>query len=87
MSDNDFPITIAEFQKNARGEIVRIALESFKGSPLITIRLWFRDGAGALRPGKDGLNIAIRHLPALAAGIAAAEARARALGLIGDGGQ
>lgn len=83
----DTPITIAEFQKNGRGEVVRVALETFKGSPLIAIRIWFRDGSGGLRPGKDGLNIAIRHLPALAAGIAAAEARARALGLIGDGAE
>lgn len=78
---SQFPITVAEFQKNSR-DTVRIALEVFKGTPLIAVRVWYRDGSGGLRPGKDGINISIKHLPALADGIAAAAARARALGLI-----
>ena len=46
-----------EFQKNGRGEVVRITREEYKGADLVNIRVWFTADDGELRPSKNGLTI------------------------------
>lgn len=77
-----FPVVVAEWPRNAR-EVVRVELDEFKGSKIVSIRTWFRDG-DRLRPARSGMSIAIRHLPKMAAALAEAVDEARALGLVMD---
>jgi hypothetical protein len=80
MSDApEFPIIVAEWRRNTR-ESIRIALDLFNGRHTIDVRAWWKDDVGNLRPGRGGITIAVRHLPALADGLA--NALGRALGLI-----
>lgn len=46
-----------EFQKNNRGEVVRITRDEYKGADLVNIRVWFTADDGELRPSKNGLTI------------------------------
>jgi hypothetical protein len=78
----NFPIIIVEHQRNER-ELLRVSLDQYRGRNTIDIRVWFRSG-DELKPGRKGLTMSVSHLPALAAGIAAALARAQAEGLIGS---
>lgn len=52
-----------EFQKNARGEVVRITREEYKGADLVNIRVWFTASDGELRPSKNGLTIRGDQIP------------------------
>jgi hypothetical protein len=76
-----YPIVVAEWQRNSR-EIVRVALDRFNNRETIDIRSWWQDSEGNWRPGRGGLTLAVKHLPALAEGLADALDRARALGLV-----
>lgn len=76
---------IAEWPKNDR-ENVRVALDEFNGHPVVSARLWFRADDGSMRPGKSGLAIGVRHLPALAKALNDALALATDKGLVTDGG-
>lgn len=79
--EHPLPQTVAEWDRNGT-DVVRVSLEEFGGTPVINLRLWWRDGA-ELRPGKKGLTLGLGHLPRLAEAIAAALKRARELGLAG----
>jgi Transcriptional Coactivator p15 (PC4) len=79
------PITVAEWWKNRRGESVRLTLNRYEGRDVVDLRTWYTGDDGKLKPGK-GFAAEVRHLPRLAAAFARAEAKARELGLIGDGG-
>jgi hypothetical protein len=72
-------IVIAEFEKNAR-ETIRVALDFYEGQPTFLIWRWYRSPTGERRPGKGGLVIGLRHLPALAKAVEAALTTARELG-------
>jgi hypothetical protein len=74
-------IIIAEWPKNAR-EIVRVDLHEFNRVHVIGARVWYRDDADEIRPGKSGLTLSVKHLPALADAIGKALARAIELGLV-----
>jgi hypothetical protein len=78
------PIVIAELRKNAR-ERVRIALDEWQGHHLIDIRVTtqFAEAVDVWAPTKKGLSVNVSMLPALREALAAAEARALELGLIG----
>ena len=52
-----------EFQKNDRGEVVRITREEYKGADLVNIRVWFTAENGELRPSKNGLTIRGAQIP------------------------
>ncbi len=82
MSDSS---VIAEWELNKR-ESLRVELHEFKGTKIIGIRKWFPGSTGDLIPGKDGINLSIKHLPRLAAAVNDALSKARADGLI-TGGQ
>lgn len=49
-------------QKNAREEI-RFTAEEFQGHDIINIRVWYRNDAGVMRPGKQGLAFRRALLP------------------------
>jgi hypothetical protein len=76
-----FPLVIAEWPRNDR-ELVRISLGWFKSSFTIDLRTWWRDSNGILKPRRDGLTLAVKHLPKLAAGFDKALQRAKTLGLL-----
>lgn len=51
-------------QKNAR-ETIRITAETFKGHDIISLRVWYRDELGEMRPGKQGIAFRVDLLPAI----------------------
>jgi hypothetical protein len=76
--NDPLPETVSEWERSGT-EVVRVSLEIYGGTPVVNLRLWWRDGV-ELRPGK-GLTLGIRHLPRLAEAITAALNRARELNL------
>src|SRR6478609_5766832 len=76
-----YPIVIAEWQRNSR-EIIRIALDQYKGRDIVDARAWWRNEDGNWRPGRNGLTLSLKHLPSLAEGLGDAVRRARQLGII-----
>ena len=58
---------ISEWPINAR-EILRVRLDVYQGYDIVDLRRWYAIGGGEYRPGRGGLTIAVRHLPALAMG-------------------
>lgn len=77
---------VAEWPKNER-ESVRVALDEFNGHPVVSARLWFKGDDGNMRPGKSGLAIGVRHLPALARALNQALLIATEQGLVTEGAQ
>jgi hypothetical protein len=75
------PIIVAEWRKNGR-EVLRIRLDTYQGRAVIDCRSWYAGSDGTLKPGRGGLTVSIRHLPALAESIATALATAKAEGLL-----
>lgn len=76
-----FPHVIAEWDRNSR-EVVRVALDQYQGRYTINARVWFRAEGGELRPGKSGMTLSVKHLPAMADALAKALERAIELGLV-----
>jgi hypothetical protein len=64
-------VIIASWPKNAR-ETLMVKLDTFKDQPIVDCRAWYTAGDGSLKPGRSGLTVSIRHLPALADAIAKA---------------
>lgn len=77
-----------EFNKNARGEVIRGDCHTWKGRPLVSIRTWYRDADdGQLKPGREGFTIAPDKLDELERLIGEAKNEAAARGwLKGNGG-
>ena len=73
---------VAEWDRNAR-ERIRVELGQYNGRDTINARVWYWDD-DVLKPGRAGLTLATKHLPALADAMAKALAKARELGLIED---
>jgi hypothetical protein len=82
----EFPITVAERDRNSR-EVVRVALDQCNGRHTVNARVWYHDDNDVLKPGKTGITLAVKHLPALAEALAKALMEARELGLLNDGGE
>jgi hypothetical protein len=78
-ADPTAEIIVAEIDKSER-ETIRVMLSAYEGTPTLSIWRWYRTPSGELRPGKGGLVVGLRHLPALAEALAAALASARANG-------
>jgi hypothetical protein len=81
MTGNAATPIIAEWAINRR-ERVRVSIEQFNGTWLINIRKWFEAEDGALRPGKHGIALGIRHLPQLAEAFSKALQNATARDLV-----
>jgi hypothetical protein len=78
------PTVVAELVKNKR-ERVRVALDQWQGHDLVDIRVTapLGDASDIFAPTKKGVSLAVARLPELIAALTAAEAEARARGLIG----
>jgi hypothetical protein len=79
MSGLPDPITVAEWQRNSR-ETMRIRLDTYQGCAVVDCRAWYAGADGELRPGRSGLTIGVKHLPALASAFALALDEARKQG-------
>jgi hypothetical protein len=79
----ELPITVAEWPRNSR-ETLRVRLDRYNGQVIVDCRAWWSDTNGELRPGKCGLTLSVRHLPALAEAVATALSTAQDIGLITD---
>lgn len=78
----ELPMIAAEWPRNAR-ELIRVKLDTYRGSAVVDIRCWYPDRATSERkPGRSGITLAVAHLPALAAAINEALERARRLELL-----
>jgi hypothetical protein len=77
----DLPIVVSEWARNNH-EIIRVVLDRYNNRETINLRSWWRDDDGTYKPGRSGLTLAIKHLPALAQGLADALQQARTLGLV-----
>jgi Transcriptional Coactivator p15 (PC4) len=86
-----FPLVISEWDRNAR-EVIRVALDHYQGRHTIDIRVWYHADdvlkleKSVLKPGKTGITLAVKHLPAIANAMAKALDEARELGLLVDDG-
>lgn len=80
---------IATIRKNASEE-VRVVLSEFTANgtthQMVSARVFFDDGAGNHKPGRNGLNLKVDHLPTLITALQEAAAEARASGLLDDAG-
>lgn len=84
---SDLHELIAAVPKGSREEI-RVLLTEYKQTKYTDLRLYVALTASsdtAKTPTKTGIAIAFHRLPAVIAGLQAAEARARELGLIEEG--
>lgn len=66
-----------EFQKNDRGEMVRIVREDYKGADLVNIRVWYRADNGEMRPSKTGITINGNQIDQLIEALQAVKAEGR----------
>lgn len=74
-------VIISAIRKNKRESVV-VRLYEYEGYKLGDVRVFYSDG-DALKPTGKGASFAVRLLPEIIAGLQAAEAKARELGLIG----
>ena len=51
-------------QKNAR-EILRIQREEYMGHDMLNLRVWYDNGTGEYRPGKQGVAVKAALIPEL----------------------
>jgi hypothetical protein len=77
-------IIVAEIDKSER-EMIRVSLSAYEGTPTLSVWRWYRTPSGEVRPGKGGLVVGLRHLPALAEALELALATARANGRLPPG--
>ena len=66
-----------EFQKNDRGEVVRIVREDYRGTDLVNIRVWYRAENGEMRPSKTGITINGNQIDQLIEALQAVKAEGR----------
>ena len=82
MTDQTFkPITFAEIQKNRRERII-VRIDEFKGTVILHAWTWVEGADGRLQAGRNGLAVALPHLPALTDALQQALAKALASGLL-----
>ena len=62
-------------------EEVRAVLDQFKGKEMFSLRAYYDLDSGG-KPGRNGLNVGVEYLPALADAVTAALAAAREAGTI-----
>jgi hypothetical protein len=75
------PVIVAEWRRNAR-EVVRVTLDTFNGRDVVSARVWYAAQDGTMRPGRDGLTLAVVHVGALAQAFVRAAEEAERRGLV-----
>ncbi|MEM9232517.1 MAG: transcriptional coactivator p15/PC4 family protein, partial [Pseudomonadota bacterium] len=53
-----------ELRKSAR-EVIRVERQDFRGYDILNVRVFYDDGSGEYRPGKQGLAIRTELVPDL----------------------
>lgn len=81
MTKSRHRMSVASVPENQREE-VRITLENYSGHNLVRQRVWFKQDAFEMRPGKQGLVLQIRRLPELIKALQKAQNEAEKLGLL-----
>ena len=77
------PKELARWSRDREGkQIFIIGFDSYEGHDFLSLRLWFKDADGELRPSKKGIAFSARHLPKLFEALRAAYRTARETGLI-----
>jgi hypothetical protein len=61
-------VVITTFEKNKKEE-VRVSVEAFHGRKLINIRVYYKDDDGTMKPGKQGIAMAVDRYKDLAGAI------------------
>ncbi len=74
------PVTVAEWSRNSR-ETMRVRLDTYQGNVVVDCRAWYLGEDGTMKPGRNGLTLAVRHLPALASAFRLAQDEAQRQGL------
>ena len=54
--------SLRTFTKNARGEEIRVSVETFNGHRILNLRTWYRGEDGQMRPGKQGIALKVELL-------------------------
>lgn len=62
-----------DITKNSR-EILRITRGDFKGHDMLNLRVWYDDGTGEYRPGKQGVAVKAALIPEIMDALAAVSA-------------
>ncbi len=70
------PFTVAEWPRNSR-ETMRVRLDTYQGNIIVDCRAWYVGDDGTMKPGRSGLTLAVRHLPALASAFMLAQDEAQ----------
>jgi Transcriptional Coactivator p15 (PC4) len=81
-----FPVEIAKFWRNRRGEAVVLQLREYKGKRLFDVRQYFTAADGTFTPTQRGVSLVIGKLPEFVAAVAKAERKAVEMGLLETGG-
>jgi Transcriptional Coactivator p15 (PC4) len=76
------PVDIAEWERNRKGQVIRVGLRPYNGHVLLDVRNWWVGDDRAMHPGK-GLSLPVRNLPELLAAVKKAHEKAVELGLVG----
>ena len=76
-------VVVASWPRNGR-ETIQVALDHYQGCEVVDLRTWVTAEDGSLRPTRTGITLAVRHLPQLAAALAAALTAAREGGPVDD---
>lgn len=63
-AQRDEPFLVTEFARNDR-EIVRVTIDQYRGHDVVSIRNFYQASGGEWKPGRGGMTMAVRHLPAL----------------------
>lgn len=61
-------VAISSFEKNKKEE-VRVSVDTFHGRKLINIRVFYKDDDGTMKPGKQGIAVAVDRYKDLAGAI------------------
>jgi hypothetical protein len=73
--------------KNRQRQIaIVVSLSSYEGQNLVSIREYFTDQAGCMRPSTKGLSMVVRRLPELSRAVRLALEKARSLDLLPEEG-
>ena len=61
--------------KRNRKEVIQIARDDYKGRNLVSLRIWYYDDDGQIRPTPKGLSINLNQLDLVIDGLTAARLR------------
>jgi hypothetical protein len=76
-------LAVARISKNSR-ETIHVAMTNYLGHRFVSLRVFFLDDRGELRPGKQGLTVAYRDIPQVIEAMQRAYDSASSQGVVGS---